>query len=83
MSKLKSKTTAKNLIEKFDAGEDVSDYFDLSQATRPGHAKKLVNVDFPQWMLNRLDLAASRYGSTRQAIIKHWLADRLKAETGI
>jgi hypothetical protein len=39
MSKLKNKTTARNLIEKFDAGEDVSDYFDASRATRPGHVK--------------------------------------------
>ncbi len=80
MSKLKNKTTGKNLIEKFDAGEDVSDYFDWSKATRPGLSKKRVNVDFPVSMLNRLDLAAQRHGSTRQAIIKHWLADRLKTE---
>lgn len=81
--KHKKKITAKEFDERFDRGESVLEYFDLSQATRPGHAKKRVNVDFPQWMLNRLDLAASRYGSTRQAIIKHWLADRLKAEPGI
>jgi hypothetical protein len=80
MSKVKNKTTAKNLIEKFDSGEDVSDYFDASRATRPGHVKKRVNVDFPVWMINRLNLAASRNGVARQALIKNWLADRLKAE---
>ena len=34
------KTTAKNLEAKFDAGEDVSDYFDWSKATRPGRMKR-------------------------------------------
>lgn len=80
MSKLKTKTTAKNLVEKFDAGEDVSDYFDASRATRPGHVKKRVNVDIPVWMIQKLDIMAGRHGVARQALIKHWLADRLKAE---
>lgn len=80
MSKLKNKTTARNLIEKFDAGEDVSDYFDASRATRPGHVKKRVNVDFPNWMISRLDLVAGRHGIARQALIKQWLADRLKED---
>ena len=81
MSKTKKKTiTAEEFDRRFDNGEDISEFIDWSKATRPGHAKKRVNVDFPQWMLNKLDLAASRHGSTRQAIIKHWLADRLKSE---
>ena len=80
MSKLKTKTTAKNLEAKFDAGEDVSDYFDLKSFRRVNHAKSRVNVDIPVWMIRQLDLAASRYGIARQALIKHWLADRLKAE---
>ncbi len=80
MNKRKKKITAKEFDRKFDAGEDILPYLDLSKFKRINHAKKRVNVDFPQWMLNRLDIAASRHGSTRQAIIKHWLADRLKAE---
>ena len=80
MSKLKTKTTAKNLEAKFDAGEDVSDYFDPARATRPGHKKSRVNVDIPDWMIRRLDLVAGRNGIARQSLIKHWLADRLKAE---
>jgi hypothetical protein len=81
MNKLKTKTTAKNLEAKFDAGEDVSDYFDAGRGTRPGHVKNRVNVDIPVWMIRQLDLVAGRYGIARQALIKHWLADRLKTET--
>jgi hypothetical protein len=80
MSKQTKKITAKEFDRRFDAGEDVSAYLDHSRATRPGHVKKRVNVDFPVWMINRLNLAASRNGVARQALIKNWLADRLKAE---
>ncbi len=33
--------------KKVDNGEDVSEYFDLENAKRPGHEQKRVNVDFP------------------------------------
>jgi len=61
----------------FDAGEDMADYLDWSSARRPGETAKRVNVDFPQWMVARLDIEAKRCGVTRQALIKMWLADRL------
>ena len=80
MSKLKTRTTAKNLEAKFDAGEDVSDYFDFKSFKRINHEKNRVNVDIPVWMIRKLDRVAGRNGLARQALIKHWLADRLKAE---
>jgi predicted DNA binding CopG/RHH family protein len=79
-AKNKTKTTAENLEARFDAGEDVLDYFDVSRMTRPGHQKNRVNVDMPQWMIGRLDQIASRHGIARQALIKTWLAEKLKAE---
>jgi hypothetical protein len=81
MGKHKTKTTAKNLEERFDAGEDVLDYFDARRMTRPGHKKNRVNVDIPVWMIHRLDRVAGRNGIARQALIKTWLVDRLKTET--
>lgn len=32
---------------KFERGEDITESLDLSQAKRPGHEQKRVNVDFP------------------------------------
>jgi hypothetical protein len=61
----------------FDEGEDITPYLDMSSARRPGQEAKRVNVDFPQWMVARLDAEARRRGVTRQALIKMWLADRL------
>nr|WP_295661041.1 CopG family antitoxin [Polymorphobacter sp.] len=54
-------------------------WLDLSTARRPNLEPKRVNVDFPLWMVNRLDENAKKRGVTRQALIKMWLADRLEA----
>ena len=63
---------------KFDDGEDITEFLDLSQAKRPGHEQKRVNVDFPIWMIEALDYEAKRLGVTRQSIIKVWIAERLE-----
>ena len=71
----------KDLDKMFDDGEqDILQHFDLSKVTRPNLEKARVNVDFPAWMINDLDRAAVTMGVTRQAVIKIWLAERLKIE---
>jgi hypothetical protein len=65
---------AKDFEEKFDAGEDITKYLDLTKAKRPGHERKRVNVDFPVWMIESLDREASRLGVPRQSLIKILIA---------
>ena len=70
--------TAKELDKIFDDGEeDMLPYLDLSKAVRPGHLAKRVNVDFPAWMISKLDFEADRLGVPRQSLIKVWIAERL------
>jgi len=69
---------ADELDKKFDDGEDISEFLDLSHAKRPGQEQKRVNVDFPVWMIHYLDKEAKRLGVPRQSIIKIWIAERLK-----
>jgi len=64
--------------KKFENGEDISQYLDISKARRPQQEQKRVNVDFPLWMIRRLDKEAKRLGVPRQSIIKVWVAERLK-----
>ena len=64
--------------KKFDEGEDVTKYLDVSKARRPGQEQKRVNVDFPTWMIRMLDKEAKRLGVPRQAIIKVWIGERLE-----
>ncbi|MBX3531741.1 MAG: CopG family transcriptional regulator [Rhizobiaceae bacterium] len=68
---------ADELERRFDAGEDMSEFFDWSKATRPNLEAKRVNVDFPTWMVNGMDKEARRLGVTRQALIKMWIAEKL------
>lgn len=69
---------AKEIEKKFDEGEDISKYLDLSKARRPEQEQKRVNVDFPVWMVQLLDKEAKRLGVPRQSIIKVWVAERLE-----
>jgi hypothetical protein len=41
---------AKELEDKFEAGEEILAYLDLSTARRPVQEHKRVNVDFPVWI---------------------------------
>jgi len=70
--------TAKELDKVFDdSEEDILPYLELSKAVRPGHQAKRVNVDFPAWMISKLDFEADRLGVPRQSLIKVWIAERL------
>ena len=62
----------------FDEGGDISEHLDWSKATRPGLTARRVNVDFPAWMVEGLDARAAYLGITRRALIKMWIAERLK-----
>jgi len=68
---------AEDLDKKFDEGEDIYEYLDLTRVRRPKHEQKRVNVDFPLWMIDSLDKEAKRLGVPRQSVIKVWIAERL------
>ncbi len=70
---------AEEFDKKFDRGEDIGKYLDLSKARRPGREQKRVNVDFPTWMIQALDREAERLGIARQALIKVVIAQHIEA----
>ncbi len=72
--------TTEEFDERFDAGDDVSSVLDTAAVRRPGLEQRRVNVDFPTWMVEALDLEAKRLGVTRQSIIKVWIAERLEKQ---
>ena len=69
----KEATTAENLESRFDAGEEVLDYFETDNAIRR------VSLDIPSWAIGKLDKEADRRGITRQALLKTWIVDKLDA----
>lgn len=66
-AKLKYKDFILPLV--FAKGEDVTDFLDMSTIRRPQQQLKRANVDFPVWMIERLDREAKHLGVTRQSII--------------
>ena len=70
---------ASEIDKKFDDNqEDVLQYFDTSKIKMINEEPKRVNIDFPIWMVKALDKEAQHIGVSRQAVIKMWLAEKLK-----
>ena len=77
------KISAEEFDRKFDDGEDILPYIDLSsKMTLEEFEKEIltikkVNVDLPSWAIASLDKEAKRMRVTRQSIIKMWLIQKL------
>ena len=74
--------TAAEFDQRFEAGEELTEYLDLDHAIRPGLEQKRVSVDFPVWMVQQLDTVARKLGITRQSVIKVFISEKLK-EKGV
>lgn len=77
---MKKFTSEEEMEQVFDkAEESLLEYADLSTAKTiyPDKEIKRVNVDFPSWMVERLDSEADYLGVNRQAIIKMFVKDGL------
>ena len=72
---------AEELDKIFDDGkEDILPYLDMSTLRRPGLEARRVNVDFPEWIIERLDLQSKLIGVSRQSLIKLWVSERIQQE---
>ncbi len=69
----RGRITAAEFDRKFERGEDVTGFLDFKKAT----VVKRVNVDFPVWMIERLDNEALKLNVSRQAVIKMWIHEHL------
>jgi len=72
--------TDKEFDKMFDDGDDISAMLDLSKARRGNLEHKRVNVDFPAWMIDKLDRKARRLGIPRQSLIKTLIARYLDSD---
>jgi hypothetical protein len=75
-----STMTAQDFDQRFDDGEDITPYIDPSSIHRPGLEVRRVNVDFPEWVIQKLDQQSKRIGVSRQALIKLWISERIQLE---
>ena len=75
-------TTAENLLERFDAGEDVLDYFDTESPNvehPDAYATRQLSITLPNWLVESLDAEAKRRGIARKAIINTALVEWIDA----
>ena len=70
---------AEEFDRKFDAGKDISQLLDLSNAKRPRREQQHIQIDLPAWMVEQLQREANHLGVTPQAIVETYLAERLAA----
>ena len=67
------KISAKEFDHRFEKGDDLEDFLDFAKAV----VVRRVNIDFPDWMVRRLDREAEKLNISRQAVVKMWIHDRL------
>jgi hypothetical protein len=72
--------TAQEFEKRFDEGEDITPYIDKATIRRPGLEARRVNVDFPEWIIDKLDLQSKLIGVSRQSLIKLWVSERIQQE---
>jgi len=77
MKKSKKLISSKRFDKKFDSGNDITGFLDISKAKVTKKVKR-VNVDFPIFLLAEIDKEARRVGVARTALIKLWLAEKLE-----
>lgn len=68
---------ANEFDQKFDDGEDITQYLDLSQAKRSRSAQTTVKIDLPIWIVESINQEATRLGVTPQSIIQTSLTEHL------
>jgi hypothetical protein len=81
--KKQSPMTAQEFEQRFDEGEDITPFIDMSSIRRPGVEPRRVNVDFPEWMIEKLDWQSRLIGVSRQALVKLWISERIQKEQQI
>ncbi|MCX6125091.1 MAG: AI-2E family transporter [Proteobacteria bacterium] len=81
IGKLRDLITDSGLRETADSflsDSDIGELFVNANVNQPKIRK--INLDLPEWLLDHLDLEASRVDVSRQPLIKLWLIQKLEAE---
>ncbi|SHI79250.1 CopG antitoxin of type II toxin-antitoxin system [Tangfeifania diversioriginum] len=75
----KKSITIQEFDKLFEEEKDITEFLDLKTAKRKELETRRVSVDFPKWMIQKLDQQAMKLGVTRQSIIKFWISEKLKS----
>jgi hypothetical protein len=68
---------AEEFDRKFDANEDMSDFFDLSRIRHPNREKQKIELKLPLWMIRQLEAEAQKQGISPQTFLENYLVENL------
>ena len=74
----KKSITAAEFDRKFDNGEDMTEFLDLDNVSKPGNHPQRITIDFPEWMVIDLDRLSKQRGIPKEDIIRILLSEKLK-----
>jgi len=68
---------AEEFDRKFDDGESIIEYLDLTKIKRSNSEEQIITLEFPSWMIEALDQESQRLNLPLQVIIKDWIEEKL------
>jgi len=74
VKKSNGKITTAEFDKRFDNGEDMTEFMDLSTVRRPNQEKQRIAVNMPTWIAKRTQREATRLGIDRSDAINVILA---------
>ncbi len=68
--------TSEEFDARFDAGEDMDEYFDYDAITVENPDPRDVLLSLPEWAIAVAEAEAKRRNVTRRAILNTWITDK-------
>jgi hypothetical protein len=70
---------AEEFDRRFDAGEDMSEFFDLSKARRPNQEKQKIELHLSITLIRKLEAQAEAEGISLQVYLENHLTQQLSS----
>ena len=68
---------AEEFDRKFDDGESIIEYLDLTKIKRSNSEEQTITIECPSWMIEALNQESQRLNLPSQVIIKGWIEEKL------
>ena len=68
---------AEEYDRKFDDGESIIEYLDLTKVKRSNAEEQTIVIECPSWMIEALNQESQRLNLPSQVIIKGWIEEKL------
>lgn len=74
---------AEDFDRKFDDGENIIEYLDLTKIKRSNSEEKTIAFEFPSWMVEALEQESQCRDLPLQAIVKDWIEEKLASSNSL